>query len=116
MLVSNIRLFPLKTEGSIKANGKVIINDMFEVSFRIMSGSKGLFVGWPGKFGEKLNEEGKKPWYPEFKVLDEGVREEINSAIMTEFENQKGSKAPSAPAAGYPTPKKPYNGKTSVPF
>jgi stage V sporulation protein G len=41
----DVRIYPVKTDGALKANASVNINGFFAVSkIRIMEGSKGLFI------------------------------------------------------------------------
>ena len=90
-LVSNVRIFPGKPGGNLLAFGKVTLYEVFEVSFRVMNGSKGKFIGWPGRLADKEDKDGKKPWYPDFKVANDDLQNEITTALMSEYESQAGN-------------------------
>lgn len=91
--ITDIQVWPLKKEHpSIKANGSFVVNEAFKVKYTLFKGPKGLFVGLPGRRGDKIDEETKKfPWYPDVTVIDEDVRKQMNTAILSAYNEKTGN-------------------------
>lgn len=100
--ITNVQVFPLKREHkTIKANGSFTINDAFKIKFTIMSGSKGLFVGFPGKYGEKVDPEtNKKPWYSDVICIKEEVKTELTATILKAYNNKTSNNLNQGEAEG----------------
>lgn len=86
-LFSNVRVFPLKKQGlSIKANGKVTVAGLLDVSFKVMDTGKGLWISWPARQGETPDPEtGKKPWYPDVSVVDQEVGAQLTDYLVQAY-------------------------------
>lgn len=118
-LLTNVRFYNVKSStGSIKANGKVTVAGVFDIAFRVLEGQKGPWIAWPGRFGDKPGENGKKPWYSDVTVIDDGAREDINQTLLTEYANQGSDsyKSSTKPKTGYPAPDKTKPADDGCPF
>jgi DNA-binding cell septation regulator SpoVG len=83
---TNVKLFPLKTPaGNLLANGSVLVSGTVEVKFTIMKGSKGLFASLPARKGNKPDENGRVPWYPEVKIPSEELYQEFQTVVKSEY-------------------------------
>lgn len=105
MNIGDIKIWPTKGNSSVKANGIVTLNDVMNVKFTIFNGSKGTFVGFPGKYGEKVDPNtGKKPWYPDvsFPKNDEAeqFKNKLNQAIVNAYNKATGNDMNQGTAAG----------------
>lgn len=102
-LFSNIRVFPTKNNtGTIKASGKVVIAGVAEVAFTVRDNGRGPWVGWPGRYSEKVGQDGKKTWFSDVRIVDEQAGEEVSRQILAEFRSG-GSPRPArtgSPAQG----------------
>lgn len=101
-LFSNVQVFPLKkSHPTIKANGTVVISDAVKVKFTLWNGPKGLFVGFPGEKGQKINEKtGKQEFYPYISVIDDSARKELQKAVIAAYNTKTGNKMSQGEAAG----------------
>lgn len=97
--ITEVKVWPLKKDHpKIKANGSMVIDDVWRMRFTVVNGPTGLFVGFPGKYGEKVDSEtGKKPWYSDVYCLDDGVRKEINTEILAAYNKEIGNTDQGAP-------------------
>jgi DNA-binding cell septation regulator SpoVG len=97
---SNIKMEKNKTEHkTFKANGTVLLGGVAEVSFNVMSGSKGLFVKLPQR--TYTDKEGATKYVPEVKIPDEDTYKAFQKAVLAEYAKLVGGKSAStdAPAA-----------------
>src|SRR5690606_22306467 len=86
----NVRIYPVETEGALKANASVNINGFFAVSkVRILDGTKGLFVSMPQYKGQ--NGEYKDICFPCTKEAKQAFDKAVLSAYEQTME-QKQSK------------------------
>lgn len=77
----DVRIYPVKTEGALKANATVNINSFFAVTnIRIMNGTKGPFVSMPRYKGR--NGEFKDICFP----CTKEAKAAFDSAILTAYE------------------------------
>lgn len=118
-LISNVRIFPMNGSGSMKAGGKTTIAGVLDVSFKIMDGKNGLWVGWPGRYSEKLGPDGSKRWFSDVFFLDDDVRTEVNAILLGEYQNSLSKASPSNTSGGVSEDNKKDSaskpgGKTSV--
>ena len=64
---SDITVFiPKGNDGpsTVKARGTFVYDDTFKINYTLFKGPKGLFVGLPGQYGNKIDEKtGKKISY-----------------------------------------------------
>lgn len=92
-IISDIQVFPLKKDHpNIKANGSFVVNEAFKLKFTIFKGAKGLFVGFPGESGQKINEKtGKKEWYPFVSVIDKDTSINLNKQILAVYNSKTGN-------------------------
>lgn len=86
----DVRIYPLKTDGALKANASVNINGFFAVSkVRILEGTKGLFVSMPQYKGQ--NGEYKDICFP----CTKEAKQAFDKAVLSAYEQtmtQKQSK------------------------
>jgi DNA-binding cell septation regulator SpoVG len=97
-MISDVQVYPLKKDHpKIKANGSFMINNAFRVQFTLYAGPKGLFVGFPGQEGQKVNEKtGKKEWFPFVSVKNEEVSKQLQQLVISEYNKRKGNTGASA--------------------
>ncbi|MBL7665118.1 MAG: septation protein SpoVG family protein [Bacteriovoracaceae bacterium] len=76
--------FSLKksTQGTSLAYGKIVLDNIIEVDVSIMNGKNGLFVSYPSKKGKD------ERWYPQFKIIDRTVSDEIQAQVIAHYESQ----------------------------
>ena len=76
----DVKIYPVRTDGALKANATVNLNDAFAVrNIRIMEGSRGLFVSMPSFKGG--NGEYKDICFPVTKEF----REQLNQAVLDAY-------------------------------
>ena len=92
----NVRIYPVKTDGTLKANASVNINGFFAVSkVRILEGTKGLLVSMPQYKGQ--NGEYKDICFPCTKEAKQAFDKAVLSAYeqtMAQKQSRTGAKAP----------------------
>lgn len=93
----NVRIYPIKTDGALKANASVNINGFFAVSkVRILEGTKGLFVSMPQYKGQ--NGEYKDICFPCTKEAKQAFDQAVLSAYeQTMAQKQSKEQAQEAP-------------------
>lgn len=91
----DVRIYPMKTEGALKANASVNINGFFAVTnVRILEGSKGTFVSLPQYKGR--NGEYKDICFP----CTKDAKAAFDKAVLSAYEQtmaQSQTKAQQAP-------------------
>lgn len=91
----DVRIYPLKTDGALKANASVNINGFFAVTnVRILEGSKGTFVSLPQYKGR--NGEYKDICFP----CTKEAKAAFDKAVLSAYEQtmaQSQTKAQQAP-------------------
>ena len=91
----DVRIYPLKTDGALKANASVNINGFFAVTnVRILEGSKGTFVSLPQYKGR--NGEYKDICFP----CTKDAKAAFDKAVLSAYEQtmaQSQTKAQQAP-------------------
>lgn len=85
--ISDVKVFPMKNKHPrIRANCSFVVAGRFRVKCTVAESPKGLYVGFPGRYSEKLDPEtGKKIWYDDVCPVSKDAREEITSIIMTAY-------------------------------
>jgi len=74
----------LDGSGKTKAFVDVNINDAILIKgFRVVDGSKGLFIGMPGRQGS----DGK--WYNNISLLDDDAKDTLTTAVLGAYENEQ---------------------------
>lgn len=93
----DVRIYPVKTEGALKANASVNINGFFAVTnVRILEGSKGTFVSLPQYKGR--NGEYKDICFPCTKEAKAAFDKAVLSAYeQTMAQSQTKTQAQQAP-------------------
>lgn len=90
--LSDIQIWPLKNDHpTIKANGSLVIDKVFKLKFVLRKGPTGLFVGFPGKFGDKVDENGKKTWYADVTCIDKEVVKQVNETVIAAYNKKTGN-------------------------
>ena len=79
-LFTNVRIFPVSV-GNIKANGKVVVAGVVEVSFKIIEGKNGLFASLPSTKGKDDN------YYQDVKLLDKDNYESFQKTVLEAYAN-----------------------------
>lgn len=94
-MFSDIKVWPLKNKHpKVLANGMFTMSETFRIKFTLFKSSKGLFVGFPGKYADKIDPEtGKKQFYPDVKILDDNIRNQLTELIVTEYNRETGNTA-----------------------
>ena len=83
----NVRIYPIKTDGALKANASVNINEFFAVSkVRILEGTKGLFVSMPQYKGQ--NGEYKDICFP----CTKEAKQAFDKAVLSAYEQTMAQK------------------------
>lgn len=78
------RIHRLDSASSLKAFVDISINDILLIKgFRILEGSRGLFVSMPKDQGKD------KKWYDTVKFLSRESRADVSQKIMEEYEKLK---------------------------
>lgn len=101
---SDLKVWPLKkNHPTVKANGSFVYDGAFRVKFTLFSGKEGLYVGYPGETSEKLDKDGKKPFYPHVTCLKDEVRKELQEVVVKEYNKAMGVKVMDQGRAPGPT-------------
>lgn len=88
---SNMKIFPNKSSHPvIKGNGTVTVSGVVEVKFTVMNGSNGIFASLPARKGNKPDENGKIPWYPDVKIPNEDLYHEFQNLVKSEWASVSG--------------------------
>ena len=83
----DVRIYPVKTDGALKANASVNINGFFAVSkVRILEGIKGLFVSMPQYKGQ--NGEYKDICFP----CTKEAKQAFDKAVLSAYEQAMAQK------------------------
>lgn len=83
----DVRIYPVKTDGALKANASVNINGFFAVSkVRILEGTKGLFVSMPQYKGR--NSEYKDICFP----CTKEAKQAFDRAVLSAYEQMMAQK------------------------
>jgi len=78
-----VRISPLNNGGKVKAFFDFQTNDGITIkSFRIVEGSKGLFISAP-------NEKGKDDKYYDSVILPKEMKDELEKLALQEYEKSK---------------------------
>lgn len=88
-----------KPAGTLLGNGSVTVGGLVNLRFTIIKGEKGVFASLPAHKGNKPDANGKIPWYPDIKILNEDLYNEFQALVKKEFAKKLSSK-PTGPAAG----------------
>ena len=81
MVITDVRIRKLHSEGRMKAIVSITFDDAFAVhDIKVVEGDKGLFVAMPSK--RMPDGEYKDIAYP----ISSGVREMVQSAVLKEYE------------------------------
>lgn len=82
--VTSVKIKKVNKEGNLKAWVTVTINDSIVMrDIRVLNGEKGLFVGMPGR----KRSDGK--YSDTVYIKNTKIKDEINRAILTEYEQMK---------------------------
>jgi DNA-binding cell septation regulator SpoVG len=84
MKFSDIRIFPVANAGNLLANGKVVLDETVEVSFRVMNGKNGQFISLPAQKVEAKDGSGTK-YYPEVRFVNEEAKKSFDETVMAAF-------------------------------
>lgn len=71
---AKVSLIP-EPKGVMKAYATLVVNDLIEINgFRIIDGSKGMFVAPPQTKSQKLDEEGKEQYFDDVRFCDKNEK------------------------------------------
>jgi len=116
--ITSIKVWPRKGDGTSKvlANAQFTYDDTFKIKCTIFKGNPGPFIGFPGGYGNKVDEKtGKKIFYPDVSCVNEDMRIQLNTAIISEYNKVSGSDGMSQGEASGPT-NQDTPGKRTIPF
>lgn len=118
--ITDVKVWPLKNTKpgmKIKANGMFIYDGAFKLKFSLFQGSQGMFVSFPGKYGEKKDTTtGKNIFYPDIKCMDDNVRTQLNAAAIAEYNKATGNDNMDQGEAPGPTNQTSESDKKVIPF
>lgn len=116
--ISEVRVWPIKNQNlNLKANGMFTYDEAFQLKFTIVKGPKGLFVSFPGKFGDKVDQKtGKKPFYADIKCISDDVRTQLSAAALSEYNKATGNDGINQGEAAGPTNQTDTPSKKKIPF
>lgn len=103
--------------GKIMAFASLVIDDVLEVDgFKVIDGSKGLFVSAPQHKGK--DKEGNDAWFEDVRFIgDETVRDtvktEIYQAIINEYNKNQGTSSRASAAQSHVTKNEGTNNASS---
>lgn len=121
-----VNVYPFKSpKGKGRAFASVIIEDVMEVKgFKIIEGSRGLFVSVPQKEG--TNKEGERTWYPdvifredtnpEEGIYQGPIQKEIFDAILAKYQEVSGQQNRGAAGRSHVNRAEPTNMRPANPF
>lgn len=88
--ISEIKVWPITSGvGKIKANGSFLVDEAFKIKYTVRAGPKGLFVGFPGKYGK--DKEGKDQWYSDVLIIDDDVRKDVSDKVLAAYNKRVGN-------------------------
>lgn len=93
MNITNVLVWPTTNNTKIAANGMVTFDEAVQVKFVLLKGKDTLFVGFPGKYGDKLNKETgekEKTWFADVNVKSKQLKEQINTAVVKAYQEKTG--------------------------
>jgi len=114
--ITDVKVWPRK-----QGNGKALANCQFtydgtlKIRCTLWKGQKGPFVGFPGNYGQKTDENGKKIFYPDVSCLKDEVKNELQAAVLSEYNKSNGNDGMNQGEAPGPT-NQDGSGKKNIPF
>ena len=101
-MISDVKVWLLKkANDKIKANVQFVVDNAWKMKGTLMNGTKGLFVGLPGKWAQELKDgkmvdkldpkTGKKIWYPDISCIDHEAQRQLNEVVIQEYNKQVGN-------------------------
>ena len=103
----------------IVAFASLIIDEVLQIEgFKVIDGSKGLFVSPPQHKGK--DKEGNDTWYEDVRFIGEDnmretVKKEIHTTIINEYQKQQGTTSRATAAQSHATLNQTTNTAASVP-
>ena len=99
--ISEVKIWPVKGNKVVKANGSFTINDAISIKCSVMEGTKGLWIGLPGKYAEVKNDEGqmvrkkdengKDIWYSDVFVKSKDLYKSIQDTVLAAYNKETGN-------------------------
>ena len=112
MPISSVRVWPLKKEHpKIKANCRIVMDEMVSISATVRQSEKGLWVALPGHMGEK---DGKEKWYDDVACISKEARQELTDKVISAYQAEVSGGPSNQGEAGGPTNQ--TSEKKQVPF
>ncbi|MDD3412557.1 MAG: hypothetical protein PHY47_01010 [Lachnospiraceae bacterium] len=85
LTVTNVTSFPVTNAKSLKAKGVVTLNNVLELKYLVMEGSKGPFVTWEGTSTyDKKDGSGKGYNSPIF-FTDKAMNQEVQKQVLAKY-------------------------------
>ncbi len=112
-MLSDIKIWPTKGTSKIKANGEVTISEVIKVSFKVIEGSKGLFVSFPQEMYQK---DGENKYKNLVDFVSPETKNDVSSKLIAAY-NKRASGADAGSETPIEQPKannKPKN--SNIPF
>lgn len=113
--ISEVKVWPRTGGGKALANAQFTYDGAFKIRCTLWAGGKGPFVGFPGNYGNKTDENGKKIFYPDISCLKDEVKAELNEAIVVEYNKAQGNDGMNQGEGSGPTSQE-STGKKNIPF
>jgi DNA-binding cell septation regulator SpoVG len=90
--ISDIRVWPTRGDGKIKANADFVYDGQIRIKCSVREGPKGNFVGFPGRYGDKVDPKtNKKKWYSDVYFIDNDLKSTIETQVMSEYQKALNS-------------------------
>lgn len=84
-MLSDIKIWPVKTASKFKANGVVTFHETVKVQFKVVEGAKGLFVSFPQ---EKYEKDGKTEYKNQVDFVSLEVKNDVSSKLIAAYNKQ----------------------------
>ena len=86
MEITEIKVFPTRDDGRLKAYATVVFDNCFIIrDLKVIEGHKGLFVSMPSELGKNDR------WYERVRCLNQGVKELIESKVLDAYQAQESN-------------------------
>jgi DNA-binding cell septation regulator SpoVG len=103
-----VEIFLTEKPGKVRGYGNITFFGKMKVNFRLIEGTKGMFVAYPSrKTIDKRTADKEEIWVPEFKILNEELGKDATKAVIEAYQaklkNGTKTAAPKneKPEAGY---------------
>ena len=88
--ISDVKVYPVKSNKWVAANVQFTVDGAFVLKATLMKSDKGPWLAFPGKKGEKADENGKFPFYADIKCVDKELAAKLLQDIQAEYTKRTG--------------------------